>query len=66
MKRCDDALATLSLSDREAIIGRLELGLSFQELAGVLRRPTANAARVAVTRAMVRLAGRMRDMGADD
>jgi RNA polymerase sigma-70 factor (ECF subfamily) len=65
-KRYEDALATLPVSDREAIIGRLEIGLSFQELADVLRKPTANAARVAVTRAMVRLASRMRDMGAED
>ena len=55
LERYEHALASLSVSDREAIIGRLELGLTFQELADAMRKPTANAARVAVTRALVRL-----------
>lgn len=65
LKAYEDALASLTPSDREAIIGRIELGLSYQELAEVLRRPSANAARVCVTRAMVRLATRMRELSCD-
>ncbi len=45
--------------DREAIIGRLELQYSYDELAVALEKPTANAARVAVTRALQRLAKEM-------
>jgi RNA polymerase sigma-70 factor, ECF subfamily len=54
--RYEAGLARLSPGDREAVIGRLELGYSFQELAGALGKPTADAARVAVNRALVRLA----------
>ena len=59
LERYERALALLTVSDREAIIGRLELGLSFQELAAAMRKPSADAARVAVTRALVRLTGLM-------
>ncbi|MGQ0735600.1 MAG: RNA polymerase sigma factor [Acidobacteriota bacterium] len=55
LRRYEDALSKLSVSDREAIIGRLELGLSFQELADAMGKPSAEAARIAVTRALVRL-----------
>jgi RNA polymerase sigma factor (sigma-70 family) len=59
LQRYEAALASLSVTDREAIIGRLELGLSFQELADAMRKPSADAARVAVTRALVRLTSLM-------
>jgi RNA polymerase sigma-70 factor, ECF subfamily len=59
LERYETALASLSVTDREAIIGRLELGLSFQELADAMRKPSADAARVAVTRALVRLTALM-------
>ena len=65
MQRYENALAALSVSDREAIIGRLELGLPYSDLAVALRKPTADAARLAVTRAMVRLVSRMRELGAE-
>ena len=48
--------------EREAIIGRLELHYSFQDLADALGRPSADAARKFVQRAVVRLAELM---GAD-
>jgi RNA polymerase sigma-70 factor (ECF subfamily) len=60
--RYERALSSLKMSDREAIIGRVELGLSFQELARVLEKPSADAARMVVTRALVRLANRMREL----
>jgi RNA polymerase sigma-70 factor (ECF subfamily) len=59
LTRYETALASLSITDREAIIGRLELGLSFQELADAMHKPSPDAARVAVTRALVRLTNLM-------
>jgi RNA polymerase sigma factor (sigma-70 family) len=54
------ALGRLRSSDREAIVGRIELQYSYEELATVLNKPTANAARVAVARALKRLVDEMR------
>jgi RNA polymerase sigma-70 factor (ECF subfamily) len=54
------ALERLSAKDREAIVARLELQYDYDQLAAVLGVPTANAARVAVARAMKRLAAAMR------
>lgn len=59
VERYEAALTRLSKGDREAVIGRLELGYSFQELANALGKPSADAARVAVNRALVRLAAFM-------
>jgi RNA polymerase sigma-70 factor (ECF subfamily) len=59
--RYEAAVQKLQLRDREAIVGRVELQYSYEELAVVLNKPTANAARVAVTRAMKRLVDLMRD-----
>jgi RNA polymerase sigma-70 factor, ECF subfamily len=53
--RYEAALQRLRPVDREAIIGRLELQHDYQELAIILGKPNANAARVAVTRALARL-----------
>jgi RNA polymerase sigma-70 factor (ECF subfamily) len=58
--RYEAAVQKLSPRDREAIVGRLELQYSYEELAVVLDTPTPNAARVAVTRAMKRLVDEMR------
>jgi RNA polymerase sigma-70 factor (ECF subfamily) len=55
----ESALAALSPEDREAIIGRIEMGLTHEDLAVALGKPTANAARMAVERALVRLARAM-------
>ena len=53
--RYETALQRLRPADREAIVGRLELQYDYQELAAILGKPNANAARVAVTRAIARL-----------
>ena len=53
--RYEAALQRLRPADREAIIGRMELQHDYQELAVILGKPSANAARVAVTRALARL-----------
>jgi RNA polymerase sigma-70 factor (ECF subfamily) len=58
--RYEAALARLREDDRQAIIARIELQYSYDELAVALDKPTANAARVAVTRALRRLAAEMR------
>jgi RNA polymerase sigma-70 factor (ECF subfamily) len=55
----EEALSRLRAEDREAIVLRLELGGTYAELAEVLGKPTANAARMAVSRAMVRLLDEM-------
>jgi RNA polymerase sigma factor (sigma-70 family) len=60
MTAYDQALARLKPEDREAVVGRIELGLSYDELALALDKPTADAARKAAQRALVRLAGEMR------
>ena len=57
------ALLALGEDDQALLVGRIELGLSFEELALVTRRHSADAARVATRRAAFRLA---RAMGRHD
>ena len=52
----DEAMAALEPFEREAIIGRVELGLGYEELASAMGRPSADAARMAVGRALLKLA----------
>jgi RNA polymerase sigma-70 factor, ECF subfamily len=59
LERYERALQRLKPADREAIIGRLEMQYGYDELATVLGRSSAAAARMAVTRAMKRLAEEM-------
>lgn len=56
----EQALARLKEEDREAIIARVELKLPFKEVARMLEKPSEEAAQMAVSRALVRLA---REMG---
>jgi RNA polymerase sigma-70 factor (ECF subfamily) len=58
-QRYEHALEKLREEDRAAIICRLELQYSYEELAVALDKPTPNAARVAVMRALHRLAEQM-------
>ena len=58
--RYDRALDRLQPEEREAIIGRVEMGYSYEELAEALGKPTADAARKAAQRALVRLAEEMK------
>ncbi|MFN8548747.1 MAG: sigma-70 family RNA polymerase sigma factor [Candidatus Eisenbacteria bacterium] len=55
----ESALAALDEDEREAIVARVELGMSFAEIAEALDRPSANAARMAVVRALEKLARAM-------
>jgi RNA polymerase sigma-70 factor (ECF subfamily) len=59
IERYERALARLRPADREAIIARVEMGASNDEIAEALGKPTANAARMAVERALLRLAQEM-------
>jgi RNA polymerase sigma-70 factor (ECF subfamily) len=61
LDRYEEALARLTVDDREAIIARVELGLSHHEIAEALGKPSDDAARMAVARALVRL---VKEMGA--
>jgi RNA polymerase sigma-70 factor (ECF subfamily) len=61
VERYESALSRLKPEDRDAIIGRLELGLTNDELKNALGKPTPNAARMAVERALLRLAKEMRE-----
>jgi RNA polymerase sigma-70 factor (ECF subfamily) len=59
-ERYEGALARLTVDEQEAIIGRVELGNTYDELASNLGKPSPDAARMAVARALVRLAGEMK------
>ena len=58
----DAALKRLKPEEREAVVSRIELGLSYAEIAEMLDKPSANAARMAVVRAVMRLAEEMKRM----
>lgn len=59
-ERYELALAGLRAEDRELVVARIDLGLSYHEIAELTGRDNANAARSAVVRALTRLAGEMR------
>ena len=58
-----EALQRLRPEDREAIIARVEMGFTHEEIATLIGKPSANAARMALERALVRLASEMREAG---
>jgi RNA polymerase sigma-70 factor (ECF subfamily) len=55
------ALATLPERQQEAVVLRIEFGFSFQEVADAIESPSANAARMMVTRALAQMAEVMDD-----
>jgi len=57
--RYEEALQRLREPDRELIIARVELGLDYREIADLLGRPSVGAVRVAISRALLRLATEM-------
>jgi len=62
--RYERALARLKPLDRQLLIARIELGMKYAEIAKELEKPSADAARKAVTQAVRRLASQMAtDMG---
>jgi RNA polymerase sigma-70 factor, ECF subfamily len=58
-RRYRSALETLTPADQQLIVGRLELGYSYEQLAAATGRPSGHAARVAIRRALIRLGHRM-------
>ncbi len=60
VERYQQALQVLKPEEREAIIGRIEMGYSYDELAQVLGKPSGDAARKTAQRALVRLAEEMK------
>jgi RNA polymerase sigma factor (sigma-70 family) len=61
VQKYEQALSTLREEDRQAIVARIEMGYSYGEVAVMLGKPSPDAARVAVSRALLRLAEGMRN-----
>lgn len=59
LRRYEAALQQLRESDRELIVARVELGLDYEDIADLMGKPTTSAARVAISRALLRLAMEM-------
>jgi RNA polymerase sigma-70 factor, ECF subfamily len=59
LERYETALDRLRPEDREAIVARIEIGLPYADVAAALGKPSAAAAHMAVSRALVRLAEEM-------
>lgn len=60
-ERYERGLARLSPADREAVVARIEMRCSYEEIADSLGKPSKNAARMSVIRAIERLVEEMRD-----
>lgn len=60
VERYRRALDTLRPVERDLVIARVEMGYTYEELAEMLGKPSADAARKAAQRALVRLAEEMR------
>jgi RNA polymerase sigma factor (sigma-70 family) len=60
VEQYERALQRLKPEEREAIIARVEMDYTYEELAQVLGKPTPDAARKAAQRALVRLAEEMK------
>jgi RNA polymerase sigma-70 factor (ECF subfamily) len=56
LDRYDAALSRLSEPERDLIVARVEMGLTYEEMAEALGKPSWNAARMATARALLRLA----------
>lgn len=59
LERYEAALTRLDLVEREAIVARVELGYSYEDVAAALGRHSGEAARLTVRRALLRLAQEM-------
>jgi len=55
VERYEAALSRLREEERELVVGRIELGMTYPELARATGKPSMDAARMAVARALVRL-----------
>ena len=59
LARYEAALARLRPAERELVIARVELGQSYQQIAAAHAKASVDAARMAVSRALLRLAEEM-------
>ena len=59
LDRYEAALDRLGETDRELVVARIEMHAEYEEIAELLQKPSVDAARVAVKRALVRLAREM-------
>jgi RNA polymerase sigma-70 factor (ECF subfamily) len=59
LDRYEAALAKLKADERDAIVSRIEFGMTYAEVAAALDKPSADAARMAVIRALDRLTEEM-------
>jgi RNA polymerase sigma factor (sigma-70 family) len=59
IERYERALAALSQQEREAVIARVEFGLGYAEIAAAVGKQSPDAARMTVSRALLRLAQEM-------
>lgn len=57
----ESALSKLATDHQEAVIMRIEFGYTYREIADAVGKPTANAARMMVSRALIRLAEEIDD-----
>jgi RNA polymerase sigma-70 factor (ECF subfamily) len=63
LARYDEALERLRPADRELVVAHVEFGMSHPEMASAFGRPSANAARMALQRALLSLAAEMKKTG---
>jgi DNA-directed RNA polymerase specialized sigma24 family protein len=63
-QRYEVALQRLKDEEREAVVARIEMRCSYAEIADLLGKPTPNAARMTVVRAMERLVRAMSEPAA--
>jgi RNA polymerase sigma-70 factor (ECF subfamily) len=63
LDRYETALSRLSEQERDLIIARVEVGLTYEEMAEALGKPSWNAARMATARALLRLAEELKRAG---
>jgi RNA polymerase sigma-70 factor, ECF subfamily len=59
LKRYEGALQRLRQGDRDLIVAKVELGFQYSEITELLGKSSVGAARVAVSRALIRLAAEM-------
>jgi RNA polymerase sigma-70 factor (ECF subfamily) len=64
LEHYEAALAELSEEQREAVMLRLEFGYTYPDIANAMGKPTANAARMVVARALVRIVEAMNEFRA--
>lgn len=59
MERYEEALSRLSEIDRAAVVARVEMSMGYDQIAAELGKPSRDAARMTVVRALARLAEEM-------